>query len=263
MIRLVCDENLDDFLALSNDCSVTACKIHTLYQCYKNDADMAQFWIVYGASKPLGIMCLSADVLTVHAKLMLKKEFTEFLGFINWKTVECDCTGVFSSANELGAEVNNLSVQRFMYPPMECIEKRDIPEIKDEIKISELYDLLCEADSHFKDVSVFDAWMCSISYRVRHGYSKVYGIYEDDKLVSTAGVYTESDTCGVIESVATHPDYRMKGYACALTLQSVQLLMNDKKKALIVTSNMRNHEMYHKLGFRDCGTLFIMKNPNA
>lgn len=224
---------------------------------------MAQFWIVYGASRPLGIMCLSADVLTVHAKLMLKNEFTEFLSFISWKTVECDCTGLFSSANALEADVSSFSVQRFAAPPMDCIEKRDIPEIVDEIRISELYDLLCEADSHFKDVSVFDAWMCSISYRVRHGYSKVYGIFDNEKLIATAGVYTESASCGVIESVATHPDYRMRGYASALTLQAVQLLMSNKKHALIVTSNLRTHEMYHKLGFRDCGTLFVMKNPKA
>lgn len=261
MIQLVSESNMDDFLALCSDISVTACKIHTLYQCYKDDSNMAQFWVIYSSSRPLGIIALSANVLTVHAKLLLTKEFSEFLNYTAWDSIECDCTGIFSVANHIGATVSSLSVQRFMRPPMECIEPRDIPEIEEEIRISELYDLLCEADSQFKDVSVFDSWMCSISHRVRHGFSKVFGIFEDETLVSTSGIYTESKSCGVIESVATHPDYRMKGYASALTLKAVQTLMLAQKQALIVTSSLKTHEMYHKLGFRDSGSLFMLNKP--
>ncbi len=223
---------------------------------------MAQFWVIYRAQKPIGIIALSANTLTIHSKLILTKELSEFLSFISWNTIECDCTGIFTVANSIGAPVSNFSIQKFIQLTPENIDSRDIPEIKDEIKISELYDLICEADSQFKDVSVFDSWMCSISHRVRHGFSKVFGIFEDDMLVATSGIYNESPSCGVIESVATHPKYRMRGYACALTLQAVQLLVSEKKSAFIVTSNLRTHEMYHKLGFRDCGTLFVVKNPS-
>ncbi len=222
---------------------------------------MAQFWVMYGASRPLGIIALSGSVLTIHAKLILKSELSEFLSFIAWDKIECDCTGIFAVSNAISAPISNYSVQRFTPAISDEIKKIDIPPIQDEIKISELYDLLCEADSQFKDISVFDAWMCSISHRVRHGFSKVYGIFENDLLVSTAGVYTESDSSGVIESVATHPDFRNRGYASALVMQCVQLLQESGKTPFIVTSSLHAHEIYHKLGFRDFGTLFIMTRP--
>ncbi len=259
MIQLVTAENEAQFLALANQPSVTACKIHTLYQCYRDDPTMAQFWIFSRGERPMGILSLCSKVLTIWAPYLLAPEFAEFLNFIGWELVECDSTGIFSVANLLGAPVENCSVQRFDRLPQESLQRREIPAIQDELSIRELYELLCQTDEKFKDVSVLDAWMCSISHRVRHGFSKVYGILEGEALVSTAGIYTESASCGVIESVATHPQYRGRGYASALVLQCVQTLASAGKSALLVTSQLRTHEMYHRLGFRDSGTLFFMR----
>ena len=133
MIQLVTAENEAQFLALANQPSVTACKIHTLYQCYRDDPTMAQFWIFSRGERPMGILSLCSKVLTIWAPYLLAPEFAEFLNFIGWELVECDSTGIFSVANLLGAPVELLRIGipcRYSASPAALADLRDMDAAK-------------------------------------------------------------------------------------------------------------------------------------
>ena len=88
-----------------------------------------------------------------------------------------------------------------------------------------------------------------------------YGIFEGDKLVSIAQTSAENHTSAMVVGVATHPDFRKKGYAKATVLKLCEDCLSEGKQFLcLFYSNPAAGIIYHSIGFQDMGVYTMLQN---
>jgi hypothetical protein len=80
---------------------------------------------------------------------------------------------------------------------------------------------------------------------------KYIGVKEDGKLVAMAGERVKLDGYTEIALVCTHPDYRRKGYAAALSSVLMKEIFDSGEKPFlhVMTHNVPAIKLYEKLGF--------------
>ncbi len=76
---------------------------------------------------------------------------------------------------------------------------------------------------------------------------------EQNEVISTAGVATQTPTAAMIVSVATHPNYRNQGLVTACMTKLCEDLLNDNKRPCLFYDNPSAGSIYHKLGFETIG----------
>lgn len=108
--------------------------------------------------------------------------------------------------------------------------------------------LLCDC---FDEMSPLDAWYPDVSHRLRHNCAKIATICDGHRVVSTAMTVAETDTAALIGQVATHRDYRGRGYAqtCINSLIS----RCEGKMLYILPMTEIAHSLYTKMGFVPVG----------
>jgi hypothetical protein len=81
---------------------------------------------------------------------------------------------------------------------------------------------------------------------------KYIGVKEDGKLVAMAGERVKLDGYTEIALVCTHPDFRRKGYAVALSgVLMKEIIEREEKPFLhVMTHNAPAIKLYEKLGFK-------------
>ena len=85
-----------------------------------------------------------------------------------------------------------------------------------------------------------------------------YGIWEDGKLVSAAGVHVVSERFNIVAlgNIVTHPDYRGRGLAVACTSTILEAAFSRVSIAALSTAstNLSAIQAFRKVGFNDhCG----------
>jgi len=103
----------------------------------------------------------------------------------------------------------------------------------------------------FADIPPLNAWYPDASHRLRHDCAKIATIIVDNRVVSTAMTVAETDTSALIGQVATHSDYRGRGYAktCINSLIS----RCEGKSLYILPMTDIAHRIYTNMGFCPCG----------
>ena len=81
---------------------------------------------------------------------------------------------------------------------------------------------------------------------------KYIGVKEDGKLVAMAGERVKLDGYTELALVCTHPNYRRKGYAAALSGVMIKEIIDRGEKPFlhVMTHNAPAINLYEKLGFR-------------
>jgi predicted GNAT family acetyltransferase len=81
---------------------------------------------------------------------------------------------------------------------------------------------------------------------------KYIGVKEDGKLVAMAGERVKPDGYTEIALVCTHPEYRRKGYAAALSGVLMKEIIDRGEKPFlhVMTHNVPAIKLYEKLGFK-------------
>lgn len=99
---------------------------------------------------------------------------------------------------------------------------------------------------------------------IRMNVSKLgrsYGIFEGERLVSVAQTSAENQVSAMVIGVATHSEFRRKGYARAVVLALCQDCLAEGKKFLcLFYHNPAAGKIYHSIGFQDVGTYTMLQN---
>lgn len=111
-----------------------------------------------------------------------------------------------------------------------------------------VYALLCDC---FEEMPPLDAWYPDVSHRLRHNCAKIATIYDGNSVVSTAMTVAETDTSALVGQVATHKDYRGRGYA--KTCINSLITRCKGKKLYILPMTKIAHSLYTKMGFIPSG----------
>ena len=87
--------------------------------------------------------------------------------------------------------------------------------------------------------------------------SRIFGIVEDDEVVSSAQLYSDGSTAQV-EDVATLPAYRGRGHAKALVTRAVEEAVagNHEFIFLVADGDEWPKKLYNRLGFEEVGSRF-------
>ncbi len=114
--------------------------------------------------------------------------------------------------------------------------------------LPDVYHLLAE---HFPHIAPFEAWYVDFSHRVRHGHCHLAAVMSEGKPVSVATTVAETGEWVILGQVATHPQFRRRGYA-AKCLKA--LISKCKGKSLyILPVDEYAQKLYGNLGFTQCG----------
>lgn len=102
-------------------------------------------------------------------------------------------------------------------------------------------------DQCFESMASLNAWYPDVSHRIRHNCAKIATILDGEKVVSTAMTVAETDVAAVLGQVATHSDYRGRGYAKAC-INSLISRCKDKTLYILPMTDIA-HSLYVKMGF--------------
>jgi ribosomal protein S18 acetylase RimI-like enzyme len=93
--------------------------------------------------------------------------------------------------------------------------------------------------------------------QLRAANSRIFGIVEDDEVVSSAQLYSDGSTAQV-EDVATLPAYRGRGHAKALVTRAVEEAVagNHEFIFLVADGDEWPKKLYNRLGFAEVGSRF-------
>ena len=96
--------------------------------------------------------------------------------------------------------------------------------------------------------------------RLESALGRTYFIKQRKSIVSTASTVAESSVSAMIGGVATHPQYRHKGYAAACMSFLCNELLEEGKTVCLFYDNPAAGSIYMRLGFADTGKwLMYMK----
>ena len=234
MIRQAVESDFDTIPA--NECAL---RIHSLKQAYGIDVPFARYY-----SDNYGGLLSVMDGVGV---LFCTENVDEWLIFIsmNPEILQLHCSAALGRRlMETGQWQGRVGVvlkyegDRALSPPSVCTTPY-LPHV---------YNLLNEC---FDAMPPLDAWYPDVSHRIRHHCSKIATILDGEKVVSTAMTVAESDAAAVLGQVATHCDYRGRGYA-KTCINS--LISRCKEKTLyILPMTDYAQSLYEKMGFVPSG----------
>ncbi len=134
----------------------------------------------------------------------------------------------------------------------ESIDYSEIRILKDKKDAEKIYDLIETIPElytvHRKEKDE------AIAYFMRHSNQNGTSVFieDDGKVVANASAVYETDKAAMIVAVATHKDYRKKGYGKKVMYYLMDLYINHKEKTLcLYYDDPRAEALYKKLGFVD------------
>lgn len=82
-------------------------------------------------------------------------------------------------------------------------------------------------------------------------FGNYFGVFQNGKLAAMTGQRMHVDNYSEVSAVCTHPDHSGKGYAYALMLHQVRLILQDQQIPFlhVRTDNTRAIEIYKRTGF--------------
>lgn len=100
----------------------------------------------------------------------------------------------------------------------------------------------------------FEPWYADVMLRLRRDLCRIVCVREGNTPVATAMTVAQGAHTALIGAVATHPDYRRRGYAGACVSALTQALQAQGKRVLLSPKNAAAAAVYAELGFTVCGT---------
>lgn len=148
-----------------------------------------------------------------------------------------------------------------VYKPMYFAEARqlenyddysdiDIKIMSNEKEAAELYDLLVTISEFSIDRQTKEEFIDNKMASINTG--PTYLLYIDNIVVSTVATTAETTKSAMVVGVATHPNYRKKGYASKLMTALMEDYFNNIDKYLcLFYDNPKAGAIYRRLGFKD------------
>ena len=248
MICFLTDEHTNSFIKATSFDITAGARIFSLYNMFGANYEHAMFWVqinelgvaVAALSRYGGILNISASQ---NADLAEINEFTEFIGgFERICSSHFVCESLQKSCKcfpvmELADDTKALSNKKICATP----------------KLQDVYSLLCLCDDDFAGQTNWESWYVHTSHLLRHGLGFCAGIYINDTLVSTAGVYAKGTAHAVISGVATLPNFRGKGYASAVINAAAKKSLSESLMPVILSANSKLEKWYETMGFAVAG----------
>ena len=172
-----------------------------------------------------------------------KSELIDFIGFSAPTSLHMDSDDYAFFDSISGFSENRASLLAMKKPSLALGEI----DISVSPSLREVYSLLNE----YLDMSDGDSFVADMQARINHMTGRAVALQRDGKIVAAACVFFESEYCGFLGGVATHSDYRGKGYASALVSCLCRDLILKNTLPLLSCTNPAAKRVYISLGFEE------------
>lgn len=247
MIKII-DENFSLFDEFEEFCKIDSfgTRIYSHFLCYGYGLNFVDFWVQVTCGTITSAFCkLEGEMVVCISK---NADFDEILSFLNFQE-KMSVTMDSLYADKFSC----LSDNRFYGDVLEYKNNVEIPDVyalsSPEIRDYHNLLLLCKSEDFF--VADYPYFLSDVVRRSNRGMCKIFGIYQEDVLVSCAMNVSQTDSSVILGAVATHPEYRKHGYAGFIVKKLAQHFCD--KKVYIYTTIEKNTKFYEKLGFSVAG----------
>lgn len=140
----------------------------------------------------------------------------------------------------------------------ELINQVKLTEIQD---LDDVHTLLRDHIDEFGTPEDIERKKNEYKTKARRGYHIRAG---EGLVIATAEATAENSQAAMIVSVATHPEYRHKGYGTAVISKLCDQLLDEGKTSCLFYDNPKAGEIYKRVGFEDIDqwTMWQFKSEN-
>lgn len=243
MIKII-DDDFKLFNEFEQFCKIDSfgTRIYSHFLCYGYDLSFVDFWVQITNDVITSAFCkLDGEMVVCISENSDLDEILSFLNFQEKTTVTFDAlyADVFAKLSEKHFFGDILEYKKSDKIP--DTYKLCTPEIKDYHNLL----LTCKSDDFF--VSDYPYFLSDVTRRLNRDMCEIFGIYQDDVLVSCAMNVSFTNSSVILGAVATHPMHRKHGYAGFIVTKLAQHFSD--KKVYIYTTIEKNTRFYEKLGF--------------
>ncbi|MBQ8144388.1 MAG: GNAT family N-acetyltransferase [Butyricicoccus sp.] len=224
-------------------------KILTAYTAYGLADPNHRFWIAFDGEKPTGALYLNGKVLIISSKPYINADEVAAL------VQEHGITEVDSSwalCEKLHAKLGGVTESSYYM----VYRGGPIEETFDDIApadLNEVFSVLQQSHEYYRTHLKFEPWANDLTRRMKCGFTEVYQLTADGKVVGTGSIISQDKTCGAIAAVAVIPEYRHRGLGSRMSRFLVQRISALGKTPRLISGYDAVAELYLKIGFAPCG----------
>lgn len=258
MIRFLDSEPDPGFLSALYYDTVTGNRIYTLYNLYGYESRNVMFWVQLDEDNAaVAVLAGDGDALHICASDNADvNELEDFIHFMGFRTVYTSANLSSVAGMSLSGTVNVMSYTGSHVR----LNDLDSPMCETPRRLMDVYSLLSDCDESFAAETSLENWYAHTSLLLRRGFGHCLGLYNNGKLVSTAGVYVTGQSHAIIGGVATLPEYRGQGYAGALISHLVSIITGENRVPVVLVEDINHAAWYNSLGFIPCGETYELKS---
>lgn len=218
-------------------------RIYSHFMCYGYEYNFADFWVQLVDDIIVCAVCrLDADFVVSACQNTDFLELSAFLDFQDKFSVTFD----FCYKNNIVIDHNEKSVGDVLKIENIKGEIGEYPMISPDLK--EYHQLLLTCKSPDFSVPDYMQFLSDVSRRQLRDMCTIYGIKNNNVLVSCAMTVSYTDTSVILGAVATNPDHRNHGYAGTIVKRLADKFILEKD-VYIYTTIEKNTRFYESLGF--------------
>lgn len=222
-------------------------RIYSHFLCYGYEYNFVDFWVQISENNLItAALCkLDGDLVVCACEDADFEEISAFLNFTDKLSVTFDSKFIEYIKLECDS-VSQGDILMYSKAKKNCTHLSvTVPDIK------EYHNLLLACKSADFFVPEYLNFLSDVSRRMQQGVCDICGVYCDDKLVSCAMTVSYTDFSVILGAVATHPQYRKRGFA-GFVVSSLAEKYKYLDSVYIYTTIERNTRFYESLGFSVC-----------
>lgn len=224
-------------------------EIEALMKTYGFNTTFALFWIQeFDGKITAAVSKVDFHVIVAAHDGFDSQELKEFLTVIGFSSLLAERQVL----DDLGFKISEKGFIMKYKPAMSSDENSSPLTFSCEPPYRKIYDLLKKPDTFGDSIPSYEDWLCDLSGRVRKSCARVLFREKEDKCIS-CGMFTFESGCGaVVGAVATHKDFRSKGYASDIVKELCAAAKAENKDVFLMCREDKV-SFYKKLEFEITG----------
>lgn len=239
---------LESEIKLPLQLSPMTIEIEALMKTYGFNTSFALFWIQELDGKiTAAVSKVDYHVIIAAEDGFDSQELKEFLTVIGFSSL----LGERQILEDLDFKISEKGFIMKYKPTISSYENSSSLTFNCEPPYRKIYNLLKEPDVFGESIPSYEDWLCDLSCRVRKSCARV--LFREREECISCGMFTfESDFGAVIGAVATHKDFRSKGYASDMVKELCAAAKSENKDVFLMCREDKI-PFYKKLEFEITG----------
>ena len=207
------------------------------------------FWLAELEGEPVGALYLNGSILIISADNRIDAdEVASFVREHGVTEVDCDWPLCQKLLDRLGGVTESSYYMVYRGGPIEETFDDIVPG-----DLHEIFSVLQQSHEYYRTHLKFEPWSSDLTRRMEYGFTEVYQLLADGKVVGTGSIISQDETCGAIAAVAVIPEYRHRGLGSRMSRFLVQRIQALGKTPRLISGYDAVAELYMQIGFAPCG----------